>query len=874
MSEAALGKLVVSLEANMASFQSDLGRAATVAEEAMGKVARSVEFAKNALGGLGVALSIGGLAEMVMKTVESTAALKEMAAKSGATVESLSALRKVAKESGTDMDGVVTGMQKLARHMVEAQDGTGKSADAFAKLGISVTDSSGRLKGTDQVFFEVAQRMANYRDGAAKTALMQDLMGKSGANLGEFLEVLAQKHELVATRTTEQAEQAKKFQLAMMRLGEEVERFKANLVLGLLPTLEKSIPLFKLLTTLAVEFFAVFVAGPKVLGAFVTAWEAVIVVMQTARLQFALASMEVAAGTSVWTIFNTTLWGTGLAAEFASGMLGKLKIIGGTVFAGLAGWQIGTYLREQFLEVDLAGIALVQGLMKAWEWMKYGWTVAIESMKTLFYGFISGVGSALSYIPGFGAGASALAQIGDRGVARGSSAIALAGADRNRNIAADGAIFSDMADAAIARHQAAAPKADKKGTGDPTGSSSENAIDVLRKQIEGRIQLLERADAAEKTLLSERQSTLQYYYSTDQISLFDYYAGRKSVQDEALSHTLDNLNKEVAAWTSYQAHYKAGSKEYVDASNKMAEIRDKIALTEQEAAARSTQDWQAQQQAIKAYLDKITDLQAKMADLRGNKGMAAAMQFDQSNQGFVAQLQTIATSATSSVDEIARAHQALSDLAQLRAKAIEDAGTDWQSGQSRAFRAYVAQATDAGAQTQKVWTDAFKGMEDALVNFVKTGKLDFKSLADSIITDLIRIQIQKSITGPLAAAMEGGNLFSTIGSWFGGGKASGGPVSAGTTYLVGENGPEMFSPMTSGNIIPNNAMGGGVVVNIIESPGNGGQVQQSNQGGVNVIDIMVEKVKGAIGADIGNGGSLANLIQRRYGLSPAMGAVR
>lgn len=44
---------------------------------------------------------------------------------------------------------------------------------------------------------------------------------------------------------------------------------------------------------------------------------------------------------------------------------------------------------------------------------------------------------------------------------------------------------------------------------------------------------------------------------------------------------------------------------------------------------------------------------------------------------------------------------------------------------------------------------------------------------------------------------------------FGGGRASGGPVSAGTTYLVGENGPELFTSATSGTIIPNNKMGGG-----------------------------------------------------------------
>jgi hypothetical protein len=54
---------------------------------------------------------------------------------------------------------------------------------------------------------------------------------------------------------------------------------------------------------------------------------------------------------------------------------------------------------------------------------------------------------------------------------------------------------------------------------------------------------------------------------------------------------------------------------------------------------------------------------------------------------------------------------------------------------------------------------------------------------------------------------------------FGGGRAAGGPVTRGTTYLVGERGPELFTPGSSGNIIPNNRLsmagvGGGGIINI------------------------------------------------------------
>jgi len=48
-----------------------------------------------------------------------------------------------------------------------------------------------------------------------------------------------------------------------------------------------------------------------------------------------------------------------------------------------------------------------------------------------------------------------------------------------------------------------------------------------------------------------------------------------------------------------------------------------------------------------------------------------------------------------------------------------------------------------------------------------------------------------------------------ISSAFGGGRAEGGSVKAGTSYVVGERGAEMFVPKTDGVIVPNNKLGGG-----------------------------------------------------------------
>lgn len=82
-----------------------------------------------------------------------------------------------------------------------------------------------------------------------------------------------------------------------------------------------------------------------------------------------------------------------------------------------------------------------------------------------------------------------------------------------------------------------------------------------------------------------------------------------------------------------------------------------------------------------------------------------------------------------------------------------------------------------------------------------------------------------------------------------GARANGGPVASGQTYLVGERGPELFTPNTSGAIIPNHALGGpaqggGVTVNLIEDRSRAGQTQERNNNGAREIDVFVSDIMG------------------------------
>ena len=73
--------------------------------------------------------------------------------------------------------------------------------------------------------------------------------------------------------------------------------------------------------------------------------------------------------------------------------------------------------------------------------------------------------------------------------------------------------------------------------------------------------------------------------------------------------------------------------------------------------------------------------------------------------------------------------------------------------------------TNVGQAVSDTWVNAFQSMEDAFVNFVKTGKLDFKSLADSIIADMARVTFRQMVSGFFGGSSGGGgfNLLSMFG---------------------------------------------------------------------------------------------------------------
>jgi hypothetical protein len=115
-------------------------------------------------------------------------------------------------------------------------------------------------------------------------------------------------------------------------------------------------------------------------------------------------------------------------------------------------------------------------------------------------------------------------------------------------------------------------------------------------------------------------------------------------------------------------------------------------------------------------------------------------------------------------------------------------------------------------------------LQNSLVRAIQTGKFGFEDLrrvALSVLSEIAGAAIRSglnSISGSAGGGGQGGLLGaigSIVGSLFGApGRATGGPVSPGRAYRVGENGPELFVPTSAGRVETGGGRGGAAQLNL------------------------------------------------------------
>ena len=149
----------------------------------------------SALGKLAVAAAATAVVykglEKAFDLAKATAEFGDTVAKTsqrlGLSVESFQELDFALKISGSSMEAQTGAFVKFARIASDANLGLGAAVSAFGRLGVEVKNSAGEMKSLPDLVFESADAFSAMEDGVSKTALAQELFGRKGTDMLQFL---------------------------------------------------------------------------------------------------------------------------------------------------------------------------------------------------------------------------------------------------------------------------------------------------------------------------------------------------------------------------------------------------------------------------------------------------------------------------------------------------------------------------------------------------------------------------------------------------------------------------------------------------------------------------------------------------------------
>lgn len=131
----------------------------------------------------GLEAGFRGLVNASTAAIDFADSIRDASIRIGASTETLSAYAYAAKQTGTDIDELNKGLLRLSKNATAALDPGSKQAGLFDALGVSKES----LRDIELLVPQVANAFSQLEDGATKAALAQELFGRSGANMIEFL---------------------------------------------------------------------------------------------------------------------------------------------------------------------------------------------------------------------------------------------------------------------------------------------------------------------------------------------------------------------------------------------------------------------------------------------------------------------------------------------------------------------------------------------------------------------------------------------------------------------------------------------------------------------------------------------------------------
>jgi len=909
-----LGSLVVKLSAETSEFRADLGRTARLLDRHANDMKTSLQqvatVAKTAFAVAIGAASVGALRDFIDRTIEATAVLQQLSEQTGASTSALSGLAPVATISSTAMETIGTNLSKLSKALAGVDDEGADASKALQFLGITAKDSGGNLRDPAEVINDVALKLAQFEDGAGKTALAMDLFGKSGASMLPFLKDLAENQNLNIRLTAQQIEEADKASKAMARMRAESSFVSQTLVTSAIPAfsvLAEELKKILLGTDNAVAGISRLRDDGTLAKWAETSAYAVAVLVDSLRAIFQGIKAIVGSFQAVWADI-----------ELAGGFIARGALPGLVMESNRKALREALDKRNQIVEqanrnyVDLWNMPLLADAV----------TQRFEEMRRNAQAGVSPQGDkpqrpTLQYNAASDANrAEALSGI-ERDVKRLQDALDVESAllkDRQRIIDLyEGQGFLTFQEGSAARIAAQEDFTErlranmaeeeailKRGLATVAKTTQEKArltarleeVMSRRARLEREVQMagLERnirepgetfkttlADIEQRSkalqaladdeaaIMRSRQRVIDLYQEQGYLRFREATDLRANAQQDYLERSRTFFDQEEALLRTALETVAKTAEQRRQIEERLATLASKRQRMEREAAQVTLE------RAIRSPFEALRDIQERASRAESEFKTREEQVRLLRESGAISELESLRRLATAR-EESARQLEQLSSEARAVAEAApgnerfaeamrqiaeaartaaagakelgqraKEVAEPFTAGFQKGLKSFIEDAEAMGKQIESITSRAFNGMTDALTQFVMTGKLDFKSLANSIISDLIRIQIQRAITIPLANAMMGLFGFANGGVMTGSGPmalrsyASGGIANSPQLALFGEGSrPEAYVPLPDGRSIPVTMSGGasaGDVFNISVSVSDAGASSRGDDSG-------------------------------------------
>lgn len=847
-----LATLVVKLEAQTAAYQQGLQQAQNQLKQFQGSVEDIFDQLKSvAIEFLGAA----ALEEFASSIIENEQELDKLSIQTGIAVDQLSKLQYAASQS--DVSNFSNDILKLSKSVGQANDGNKQLQLDFQAIGVSASDL--KTLSIDQILEKVANGFASFADGSGKAALSTQLLGRSGQDLTAFLDqgaagieaYMSKLDTLGGTVTPEAAEQAHAFGQALNDLKASLDGVGQSVLSTLLPALTDS-----------TSAFATFVSESK--GSDDVSYLGVAIKsISTAFLTLLDAAEDT--GTYIQNFFQNvgkgfvTLGETATAA--ATGHFAAAKNIWNENAAELA--AINTKYNQDQITRDAA---YADAIGKIWDGAAQHKADAAAGAKPASTGFDTVAGGDIE--------TNALK--GQIVVPQAAAITALDNAiaglkDKAKDL--DLSASLDNTNEAMARVSLSAGKLaeDVKNAGAKGPALAAQYI-AAAKQVDQATANLDLS----KLVQSGTAALATFNASKSQIDAYNLSTGvlGKQVQDltakEALQiQTVMDLDKAYEALQLQQSLIQIDAQIQKLGNDTVTSAGLLFNLANQKAITNAQDLGDTGDLAKIDHLKDLTvaqaqynDLQKQASDIQSNEAILEDAINRQVTSGQLTELagqQQINDARTAEITTLTGVQTGLQTITDQYGKDIPDLIT--KTNQFKNSIATVQASTNQLGNTlrtdfiddaNQAWTDFIDGSKsasDALKEFLDDFAKQILQMADkNLLESLFTVNpdgsgagsIFNTLAGYFTGGGGGGNLSQSASSALGAsaesglddalaGLAVGGPAQAGTPYIVGENGPELMVPKTSGTVIPTGKFGGQTINQYISIPAPNGSVSKDTQ---------------------------------------------